>query len=413
MKSCHPQACCSLGGVPAGYPGPTADTPKPAPKGQTALGGGTNSGADPYFFSRIALACGAAGFALHAMAEISLYMPASATVFWLAAGGALAVAGTGREVDLSRLRWPAAGAMIVAAVVLAAWLAPPVSARLALTQQMLDAMVVHSDSAAQFAQQAARADPLDPLAANDAARMTLGTCPRGGPDLPTCLDQAHRWAQEAVRRDPTDFANFALLGDIAWFHAYPDGFTYWPLHARADDKAQSPPGAASPPALADRAERFLREHRPADAADLLGRAAELDPASPCLLERLGDAYWLAGAASPPLPGGVRGGEASPGAMEKARSAWQKATSLFTAGPVAARGREALAFIARAVQLNPHDLRLRVNYARRLVSLGRQDECLRQLDHAERVDAAYYPESVSRLSPAERQTVRLLRARCQE
>ncbi|HOD80792.1 MAG: O-Antigen ligase [Planctomycetes bacterium ADurb.Bin126] len=348
--------------------------------------------------SRVALACGAAGFALHSLVEISPYMPGSATAFWIAAGAAVAAAGAGRVVDCTPVRWVLAGLLLALTGALTAWLLPPVAARTAAAQDMLDAMVRRQPlRAVAAAERAAQADPLDPLAAVDAARLHMSLCPRQAGRMQDCLSPARRWAEEAVLRDPTDFAHYALLGDIAWYQAFPDCFTFAPMHARslppasaATAPAATMPAPRSPQEASDRAELAGQAGQYARAAALLEQAVEAKPASPCLLERLGDAQWLAGRA------------------DQARASWRRATEIYHANADAA---SAARWTARAVKLNPMDLRLRVDCARRLAALGRYEKCLAQLDVAERIDASYYPQSVSRFSEAERRTIRLLRERC--
>ena len=349
--------------------------------------------------SRIALACGAAGFALHSLVEISPYLPGSATTFWIAAGAAVAAAGESRVVDCSNVRWVLAALVLAVTAVLALWLLPPVLARTAAAQDMLDAMARRQpQQAVAAAERAARADPLDPLAAADAARLRMSLCPRDGRDLPDCLAAARRWAEEAVLRDPTDFANYSLLGDIAWYQAYPDCFTFFPMHAHslspasaATAPATTLPATRSPHEAADRAELALQAGRYDQAVALLERALNERPSSPCLLERVGDAQWLAGQ------------------PERARSSWRRASEIYRTEPA---GAAASTWLERAVELNPMDLRLRLDYARRLAALGRHKDCLEQVEMAERIDASYHPQSVSRFSESERRTIRVLRARRQ-
>ncbi|MCK4602465.1 MAG: O-antigen ligase family protein, partial [Phycisphaerae bacterium] len=77
----------------------------------------------PRSASRIALACGAAAFVLHNMVTFSLWIPATALVFWTAAGASLARTGS-KARRLSAARWPiaAAGVAAVVAAVAVFWL---------------------------------------------------------------------------------------------------------------------------------------------------------------------------------------------------------------------------------------------------------------------------------------------------
>jgi len=70
--------------------------------------------------------------------------------------------------------------------------------------------------------------------------------------------------------------------------------------------------------------------------------------------------------------------------------------------------DAILHMAKAVELNPMDARLRIDYAELLASAGRAADCLRHLDAAENIDSQLFPESLWRLSDAEREHIRRLR-----
>jgi O-antigen ligase len=250
--------------------------------------------------ARIALACGLAGFLLHNMITFSLWTPGSALVFWVAAGACMGQA-EGREVALSRLRWPLAGAAAAALVAAAALLWVPVGRKTALTEKAADALARgRGDAAAALAADAARADPLDPVAAADAARvfrvLAAGASPRVAEPL---LADAARWAQAARKRNP-----------------------------------RSP--------------------------SVLRLAAAIEAERAALAE--------------------------------------------DGGHVAA----AAAFMGEAARLDSRDARLRVEYAGLLLSAGRREDCLRQLDEAERLNGALPEESTYRFSAAELERIAALR-----
>jgi len=61
----------------------------------------------------------------------------------------------------------------------------------------------------------------------------------------------------------------------------------------------------------------------------------------------------------------------------------------------------LTSMAQALELDPQNAGLRIEYAEMLAAAGRGKDCLAQLAEAERIDKAHYPESAFRLSDAER------------
>ncbi len=71
-----------------------------------------------------------------------------------------------------------------------------------------------------FAEQAAEADKFDALAAEDAARIyTLKTLKYPGPVWTTDrsqLEHAYRWALEATKRDPANYAHARFAAYVAW-----------------------------------------------------------------------------------------------------------------------------------------------------------------------------------------------------
>jgi len=353
---------------------------------------GAPRGGGPGRFSRVALACGLGGFVLHNLVEYGLWVPATAGVFWIAAGACLARAGGGRPRDVSALRWPALAAAAVAVWAACQFLLAPVAARATY------AGAVGDDPAA--AQAAARADPLDPVAAGDAAKALLAHCPRAGeaPALLARLDDAQRWAEQAASRDPANYAWCRLVGQIAWYRACPDAFVFaWPGQAgepSADPDALRAVLARDPGNLAaksDLAAAHYAAGRFAESAALgLELAYELER-SAVLRVHLGNALWRAG----------RG--------EQALEEWRRAARLAPRTPEA---RAAMDWMERAVRLNPQEIRLRLDLASMLADAGRGAECAEQLDAAERIEAALVNREVSvqRFSPDELAEIEMLRRR---
>jgi len=154
---------------------------------------------------RIALACGVAGMFLHNMVTFTLWVPATATVFWVAAGAALARAGGGKPRTIRKaggLLSLLALAGVVAAGMLVWW---PIVLRTARKEEAID--LLHrgeTQRAARMAEQAYEADPIDPLAAADAARIRYfaATVDQEGPARDRQFDRALSWAKRAARADP-------------------------------------------------------------------------------------------------------------------------------------------------------------------------------------------------------------------
>jgi len=164
--------------------------------------------------TRTLLACGLVGFVLHNMVTFSLWTPATALVFWTAAGACLSQTWPSQRAVTRRLRWPAAalGIAAVAAAVVVLWL--PVYRRTALTEFMAQRLRSGNIPAAlHFAERAAEADSLDPLAAADAAWLAVAAHRQ---DTATTLDRAYRLALQAVARDEANYARCKLAAQIAW-----------------------------------------------------------------------------------------------------------------------------------------------------------------------------------------------------
>jgi len=60
---------------------------------------------------------------------------------------------------------------------------------------------------------------------------------------------------------------------------------------------------------------------------------------------------------------------------------------------------ALEDLATAVSLDPQEMSIRLEYADALERAGRNDEAARQIEHALRINDAYDPDEIERLSPS--------------
>jgi len=257
--------------------------------------------------SRIALCCGAAGLVVHNLVTFSLWAPAAGLVFWATGGACLARAGGGWNRQFGRSRWFLAAGCVGAVFAAGALVLRPALAKASHVEAAVRYLAKgNADAAVRSAELAAEADPLDAIAAADAAKMILAGMGTATPDRAAMrLRRARYWAEQAVNRDPARGMHHGLAGRIVWQQAAPrDG-------------------------------------------------------------------------------------------------------LYAAGPIAER---ALQYIARSVELDPMSSRRRVLFARMLVAANRPREASAQLDAAEAIDAALFPNSVYALNPRERQEIELLKAK---
>jgi O-antigen ligase len=341
---------------------------------------------------RVALACGVAGVFLHSMVEFSLFMPGVATAFWVVGGVCLGVAGgSGKEKDLSRLRWVLAAdavVLLIAAVAIFWW---PVYHRTMLTELAMRNWVRQDvDATEDIACLASLADPLDGYASADCARaVTAAVIHRGWPWADEELTLAYRSARTAMRRDEAYYGHAALAAEIAWLLANPDDCAYsWDRSPSTAGGEQNFPTRRAIE-LSQAARRSYVEGHYAQAAEFLRMAVDVDWNSPLLFGYLGDACWLASQA------------------DQAAAAWRRAAEL---APRRSWVDEALECMARAVELNPQDPRLRLQAAAMYVKAGRVADGLNAIKAAEKIDAALPADSLMRFDADEQREVRMLRAR---
>jgi len=350
--------------------------------------------------SRVAIACGAVGFLVHNMVTYSLWVPATALVFWVAAGAAAGRAGGPAGRRLPRASW-ALGVAAVVLVCAAGWMLwRPVYRRDRLMVRIGQSIRQgHLATAEALAGRYAALDKLDAISASEAARVILAGCQGGDPaEIAERAGRAYEYARLATRRDPANFAHARLAGMACWLEVAPDAMRYRWEGQGPDDQAinrlteallERPGDVVLLSALAGvkyRMGEFL------EALRLCELAIRQAPGSFVLHARAGDAAWRAGQ------------------REKAAVAWRRAAEL---APTGAKVQEALSLLAEAVDhLNPMDLRLRVDYAEILLDANRPAEALRQLELAEAIDSARMAESLERFTPAERQDVAMLKARAE-
>ena len=179
--------------------------------------------------ARMALALGAIAFVFHEMINFCLFQPATAALFWLvagAAGGMGAACGAGiSPASSSSMAVPSskpsigglllAGLLLTAAIVAVPLVWWPIYHRSDLTDQMLHALRAHRDQdALSLASQACQADTLDPVPADDAARL-FDMFARGQGRALSTHEQALEFADQAIARDPQSAKYWMLRATIS------------------------------------------------------------------------------------------------------------------------------------------------------------------------------------------------------
>ncbi len=154
-------------------------------------------------YIRIAVAAGLAGFVLHNLISYSLWLPATATVFWVAAGAMAGWAGFGKSRRLPGvICWPVVVLSVSAVVAAGVWLWRPVFNR---TLYVRAAQTAYSGGQVRLAAEemklAIAADPLDAFAPADLARLYATGAK--WPEAVAC-------AKKAWGRSPT-FSNARIL----------------------------------------------------------------------------------------------------------------------------------------------------------------------------------------------------------
>jgi O-antigen ligase/tetratricopeptide (TPR) repeat protein len=346
-------------------------------------------------FSRIALACGVAGFMLHGMVEFGPWAPGAALVFWTAAGACLAQAGPIKDLDVSRLRWlkAATAGVFLAAAVVVFW--RPVHARIMVTETAsAELRAGDLPAATDLAEQAATTDTYDPWSAADAARTVLAGCQRLGPGTPAGLERACRWALEAHSRDPSYYGHAQLSANTHWMLAAPDAFAYsWrgmaSQSAAFEQACRQAAEAGQTAAMSDLAWLLQSRGDYAHAAEWLRKAIEMDGKSYVLQAHLGEVLWQSGR------------------PDEAAEAWRKSAELAPWNQGLSMSLDSMAHAAEV--LNPMDTRLRLEYAKMLLAVGWTEKCARQLAEAEKIDQSLPPESLLRFSASERRGIEMLQA----
>ena len=349
------------------------------------------------------MACGLACFLLHDLIEFALFMPGAATAFWVAAGACLAQAPAreaAQEADRPDLwrkthlpKWGVVlGLVAVAAAVNFLWV--PVFQRTVLTQEMVNACrrnpPPRSEDLASLAVRLIKVDELDPYAASEATRLLMNVSPRTAPE----------WAAIVADRDPASSNLRHLLADAGLNRAWPKAVQYaWmglPADAAKEEGALREAMKFEPPnvaMLSRLAGLLMAQGKAQESIRTLEQAVKMEPDTPTLRVLLGDVLWRSAQ------------------WEKACEAWQRAADLTRDGDSEAY----LTPMARAVELNPNDIRLRLAYAEMLLWADRPAYAQRELAQAEAINAQLLqsnPESIERLKPAEAEQVKILRARAE-
>ncbi len=175
---------------------------------------------------RVALAGGLVAFILHNLVTFTLWTPAAAMLFWVTAGACMGSAGAGRRRLAGLTRWTiaivAAAAVVTAAIVFC----PPLWRRSVHTEsalRQLQRRPPQVGAAARLMELASRDDPLDAIAAGDAAKLVLQTAMlEARSDLDAILSRADALAEEAIERDPLRSSSWLLRGRINWYRINPE-----------------------------------------------------------------------------------------------------------------------------------------------------------------------------------------------
>jgi len=226
--------------------------------------------AAPGRVTRVVLACGLAGFALHNFVTFSLWMPGAAIAFWLAAGAVLARTSRGLASP-AQLRWPALLIATAAAGTFVAVLWWPVVKRAYATEMLVDGLVARDGpQALNWARQAAETDPLDSIPAADAARLFRDA------GRPGDMQRAYEWALEAIRRDKLRATNHHLAADILWESAEERPESIARALEHMSDAVQRDPQSLS--ARIDFAKRLVFANRNREALEQIRAAEKIDAA---------------------------------------------------------------------------------------------------------------------------------------
>jgi tetratricopeptide (TPR) repeat protein len=366
-----------------------------------AMWAGQNLGASAICgrWARIGLAAGVFGFVLHNLLTHSLWSPGTATIFWIAAGAAVA-GGLGpleQSVRAGRLAGALAGLATVGLVIaLAAVLAPVALQRSYVRAATLAVGGQDYPLAATKLQQAADVDHLDALAPADLARLYWTG--QVGENLNDCLASAARAAELAWRRSPTA-GNARLLGQILFDQARPWELTCaWHNHRGDSPELQAKllqqwERRKDPAVACQLAEVLAAQGKNDQALEVLDEAArQFGPAVPKLYEHLGDLAWRRGQ------------------PDQARQNWQ----LYIKGGEAADP----ALTQRAVELmlsardkDPMDLQGRLSLGEMLWQTGRLAQAQSEIQEALRINALRPADSDIRYSPEDLQQIHLLGQKC--
>lgn len=351
-------------------------------------------------WARIALAAGVLGFVLHNLLTHSLWSPGTATIFWIAAGAAVA-GGLGpmeESVRAGRLAGALAGLATVGLVIaLAAVLAPVAMQRPYVRAASIALSRQNYPLAAAKLQQAADVDPLDALAPADLARL-YWTGQTGG-SISDCLASAAGAAESAWRRSPTA-GNTRLLAQILYHQARPWELTCaWRDHRAYSQELQAKlqrqwDQKKDPAVACQLAQSLAAQDMNEQALKVLEEAAsQFGPAMPKLYEHLGDLAWRIG---PP---------------DQARQNWQLYIRDGQAGDPALT-RRAVELMQSARDKDPMDLQGRLTLAEMLWQTGRFSESQNEIREAMRIDSLRPPDSDIRFSPEDLQRIGLLKQKCQ-
>jgi O-antigen ligase/tetratricopeptide (TPR) repeat protein len=376
---------------------------------------------------RVGLSVALGAFVLHNMVTYSLSFPATATLFWISAGGCIGYARRGSWGQTAARgptarRWPprglaivlAAGALAIPLAVTLVQIWAPTYQKTLLLDQAIERYVRGQKSAcmARVTEAIEAVDNRDELLRYDASRLEASWVPR-------LYDAAQRaelaGAHGLLSPLPGSSRNASWAGELAFSVGARDYRLMRPL-ASGDQASirleqlrevlatgQRP----TPTLLADLAEAHMLLGQYPQAISRLEELLAQRPQCVSARFRKGDVGYLAGD------------------VRQAGNAWRSAAELLAAQATNRASLEnadagtplqgwmeiALGQYQWAVRLDPFDANLRLRFARCLARAGQYSRALEQIDQAMARNESLEPASLNRISPEQLRQVQALQARC--
>jgi len=276
-------------------------------------------------------------------------------------------------------------------VAAAVWLWTPVYRRTTHADAVLHALREGDQARAIAAADGmVSADPLDPRAADDAAKLMLMLAPRNEVRARlTRLGQAEDYAATAWERDGADFTVAHRRVMTRWYREFPDAFALTIQRRIGPGQVEQFGKAVTRRqgdwlGLHDLAAAYALDGRWHEAVAWFARVAQLRPKYRQAQYNEALATWMAGM------------------QDRAREAWRNAG--------VRKPPEGFGELVRvALSRNPRDARVRLDYAEMVLQTGSADWARQLLCEAAKIDAALDPDSVQKLSKQELERIGAMEA----